>query len=571
MEKAAASAAGGDTPEPSARASPLPKPSATPSLTPYVASSVGGHENFDAQADFHLEDQDLPLVPRSEHNTNECPSEVSDDVVEWQVASSVHGVDVLAWMEQAADADYQEPDQNGGYDGQDQHYSNEGYQDANYPEEEGYGDDASHDPYGGGSGGGGPPGGDPGGDPGGGGNPWENPDDGGPSSDDEDDEDDDEERENANADKHEHRQQVEERGVEHIQYNDNPGVAEHDPNHGLPLDSQLHLDPHPAPFEHHNGLTTDYSAYANPQDAAEAYQYDESMHEAMQGSLDGDLENMDYMQHPPEDESHLNHEQRQELREERKRMREEAERTKKRRKKWVLPLEEDAIESERRRKVGNDANRDREYIRSFSLTDIQKKGLSWKMEMQQRAAAKRAEMGLVDTPGMTQDLEMHEEIAIPDLPEFGAAEDLPALPGEQPGPSTYYHGDPAMDASLIAQGDIAPVDQTADLDSFSDITDLEEMDTNEREIIKLDTSASAIIGSEVGDEESNDGKLKRNRRPRPPRRFKTALTRIRPKLEAAIGPPEQRELNTDEEGELLEQERKRRKKSVSSCALAADD
>lgn len=180
--------------------------------------------------------------------------------------------------------------------------------------------------------------------------------------------------------------------------------------------------------------------------------------------------------------------------------------------------------------------------------------------MQQRAAAKRAEMGLVDPSEISQDLELNEEIAIPDLPEFGAAEDLPALPGEQAGPSTYYHTNPSIDASLMGQEDVGHVDQTADLDSFSDITDLEEMDTNEREIIKLDTGG--LMGSELGDEESNDGKLKRNRRPRPPRRFKTALTRIRPKLEAAIGPPEQRELNTDEEGELLEQERKRRKKYV---------
>jgi hypothetical protein len=182
------------------------------------------------------------------------------------------------------------------------------------------------------------------------------------------------------------------------------------------------------------------------------------------------------------------------------------------------------------------------------------------MEMQQRAAAKRAEMGLVDPSEISQDMEMHEEIAIPDLPEFGAAEDLPALPGEQSGPSAYYHANQVLEASLMGQEDIGHVDQTADLDSFSDITDLEEMDTNEREIIKLD--AGALIGSELGDEESNDGKSKRNRRPRPPRRFKTALTRIRPKLEAAIGPPEQRELNTDEEGDLLEQERKRRKKYV---------
>ena len=171
--------------------------------------------------------------------------------------------------------------------------------------------------------------------------------------------------------------------------------------------------------------------------------------------------------------------------------------------------------------------------------------------MQQRAAAKRAEMGLIDTSEISHDLGMNEDIAIPDLPEFGAAEDLPALPGEQSGSNTFYH-------SLMVQDGGVPGDQTADLDSFSDITDLEEMDTNEREIIKLDTGP--LMGSEMGDEESNDSKSKRHRRSRPPRRFKTALTRIRPKLEAAIGPPEERELNTDEEGELLEQERKRRKK-----------
>lgn len=369
MEKVAASTTGGDTPEPSARAPTHPKQSATPSLTPYVASSVGGHENFDAQADFHLEDQDLPLVPRSEHNTNECPSEVSDDVVEWQVASSVHNVDVLAWMEEAADADYQEPDRNGAYDGQDQHYGDEGYQDASYPEEDGYGDEGNHDAYGGG---GGAPGGDPGGDPGDDpdGNPWGNPGDEGPPSDDDEDEDD-EDRQDENGNENDIRRQVDDR-IEHDQYVDNPEVVDHDPNHGLPLDSQIHLDPHPASYAQHNGLPVDYPGYENPQDP-EGYQYDEGMHEAMQGSLDGDLEHMDYMQHTPEDESHLSHEQRQELREERKRMREEAERTKKRRKKWVLPLEEDAIESERRRKVSNDANRSRESIRLFSHTDCRRR------------------------------------------------------------------------------------------------------------------------------------------------------------------------------------------------------
>lgn len=181
------------------------------------------------------------------------------------------------------------------------------------------------------------------------------------------------------------------------------------------------------------------------------------------------------------------------------------------------------------------------------------------MEMQQRAAAKRAELGLGENSDLSQELRMSEDIAIPDLPEFGATEDLPALPGESSVSGAYYHANQEIDASMMVAGGSGQADQTADLDSFSDITDLEEMDTNEREIIKLD-GGTPLLGSDMGDDDSLDSKHKRNRRPRPPRRFKTALTRIRPKLEAAIGPPEERELNTDEEGELLEQERKRRKK-----------
>jgi hypothetical protein len=108
------------------------------------------------------------------------------------------------------------------------------------------------------------------------------------------------------------------------------------------------MDPQ-ASYAQHDGLPVEYAAYDGQHDP-ESYQYHEGM-EAMQGSLDGDLDHMDYMQHNLEDEQHLTDEQRQQYREERKRMREEAERTKKRRKKWVLPLDEDAIESERRRKV----------------------------------------------------------------------------------------------------------------------------------------------------------------------------------------------------------------------------
>lgn len=330
MEKEAASVGGHDTPEPLARASSHSKPSATPSLTPYVASSVGGPEGFDDQADFQLEDQDLPLAPRSEDNKTECPSEVSDDVVERQVATDVSGVNVLAWMREATDADYEEPDRNGGYEGGDQQYGGEGYQDTGYPEEEGFGeeDQAYYGGSGGGDGAGG--GGDdepPGGPPGGG---------GGPSGGGNDDEEESEDEEASKA------------GEPHEEddlYDANKMSAQH---HAERIEGQVHMDPQVS-YAHHDGLPVEYAAYDGQHDP-ESYQYHEGM-EAMQGSLDGDLDHMDYMQHNLEDEQHLTHEQRQQYREERKRMREDAERTKKRRKKWVLPLDEDAIESERRRKV----------------------------------------------------------------------------------------------------------------------------------------------------------------------------------------------------------------------------
>lgn len=338
MEKAV-----GDTPEPSSRS----KQSATPSLPAYVASSTGGHEGFD-QADFHLEDQTLPLAPRSDDDMTEYSSEVSDDVVEGQVmtSSSSSSSNVMAWMRGTMDAENEQhsEQQEGNGDYVDQQYGNDGYQEQ-YPGEEGYGDGDDHGYYDGGEGGGDagdtgnngpPPPGDPSGDPpdddddGGGGGGG-----GGPADDDQDEEQEDDEHNK-------------EDNYENEQKNPN--------EHHQPADvgTEIQMDPQIA-YSRHEEMPVEYAGYDSAHDH-QAYQYHEGMHEGM--SLPGNLEehmdhldHLEYLQQQAEEERNMTHEQRLHHREERRRMKEEAERTKKRRKKWVLPLDEESIESERRRKV----------------------------------------------------------------------------------------------------------------------------------------------------------------------------------------------------------------------------
>lgn len=109
------------------------------------------------------------------------------------------------------------------------------------------------------------------------------------------------------------------------------------------------------------------------------------------------------------------------------------------------------------------------------------------------------------------------------------------------GPEDYeHHDDDSFQRYIITHG--LGVDEI-EWSSVSDMTDLEEMEMNEREIV-----------STAPDMEKYN-RARRARKPRPPRRFKTIITRIRPKLEAAIT-----DVSPAEEDAALERERKRRKK-----------
>jgi hypothetical protein len=114
-------------------------------------------------------------------------------------------------------------------------------------------------------------------------------------------------------------------------------------------------------------------------------------------------------------------------------------------------------------------------------------------------------------------------------------------PSSQYGPDDYDgHDDDSFQRYIITHG--LTVDEI-EWSSVSDMTDLEEMEMNEREIV-----------STAPDMEKYN-RSRRSRKPRPPRRFKTIITRIRPKLEAAIT-----DVTPAEEDAALERERKRRKK-----------
>ena len=114
-------------------------------------------------------------------------------------------------------------------------------------------------------------------------------------------------------------------------------------------------------------------------------------------------------------------------------------------------------------------------------------------------------------------------------------------PSSAYGPDDYEgHDDDSFQRYIITHG--LSIDEI-EWSSVSDMTDLEEMEMNEREIV-----------STAPDMEKYN-RSRRSRKPRPPRRFKTIITRIRPKLEAAIT-----DVTPAEEDAALERERKRRKK-----------
>jgi hypothetical protein len=114
-------------------------------------------------------------------------------------------------------------------------------------------------------------------------------------------------------------------------------------------------------------------------------------------------------------------------------------------------------------------------------------------------------------------------------------------PGSGFGGDEYdQHDDDSYQRYIITHG--LSIDEV-EWSSVSDMTDLEEMEMNEREIV-----------STAPDMEKYN-RARRARKPRPPRRFKTIITRIRPKLEAAIN-----DIDPAEEDAALERERKRRKK-----------
>lgn len=114
-------------------------------------------------------------------------------------------------------------------------------------------------------------------------------------------------------------------------------------------------------------------------------------------------------------------------------------------------------------------------------------------------------------------------------------------PSSAYGPDDYDgHDDDSFQRYIITHG--LTVDEI-EWSSVSDMTDLEEMEMNEREIVSTAPDMDKYNRS------------RRSRKPRPPRRFKTIITRIRPKLEAAIT-----DVTPAEEDAALERERRRRKK-----------
>ncbi len=200
-----------------------------------------------------------------------------------------------------------------------------------------------------------------------------------------------------------------------------------------------------------------------------------------------------------EDEDHLNEAERAvqkaaraAAKAERQRLRDDEDGSKRRRNKWVLPLDDAQIELERRKK---------------------KKGQRWLDAMKSLAAAKRVAAG------------------IPESAQHDISESAP-------------------------QQGLELDDSSDDDGSESDMTELEEHEGKDKAEDKTEGGKSDSKGEGAdGDAPALPPKPKRIRKPRPPRRFKTTLTRLRPKLEAALTLVSQ-----EEEDLALEQERKRRKK-----------
>ncbi len=214
---------------------------------------------------------------------------------------------------------------------------------------------------------------------------------------------------------------------------------------------------------------------------------------------------------------------------EKRRLRREAESSgKKRRNKWHLPLETEQLEIERKKK---------------------KKGQKWMEAMKSLVEQKRAAAGL---PVQDNPAERLTSVEVSGEPQrLNMAQDNEQGPEHEQG--REHQTEHAHEHEKAGDHDAAS-EQNHSANGAETASTLSE-DTHAEEV-EVDVGNNSAAANPA--DPPAKPKPKRIRKPRPPRRFKTTLTRLRPKLEAALS-----SVTIEEEEAALERERRRRKKGTA--------